>query len=190
MLLQYIICLCISLALGACHPQSGINTQQQAALQQKATSIVRQFVSMLKPQLRQALQHGGPAHAIEVCSRAAPALAAQLSENTGWKIKRVSLKARNHPAAIPDTWEKSVLQQFDRERAAGISPATMVVSRVEGGVYRFMKAQPVVPVCLLCHGENISPDTAAALKRFYPQDQARGYKLGQIRGAFSLSRQL
>jgi len=182
--------LCISLLLGACQPKPDINTQQQASLQQEAVSIVRQFVGMLKPQLKQALQHGGPTHAIEVCSRAAPVLAAQLSKKTGWIIKRVSLKARNHHTAMPDTWEKSVLQQFDRERAGGKSPAIMVASRVKGRTYRFMKAQPVAPVCLLCHGENITSDVAAVLKQYYPEDQAKGYKLGQIRGAFSLTRQL
>jgi len=30
----------------------------------------------------------------------------------------------------------------------------------------------------------------AALKQKYPNDKARGYELGQIRGAFSLSRDL
>jgi len=182
--------LSLSLLLAACQHHPDINARQQATLQHQAASIVKQFVDLLKPQLKQALQHGGPAHAIEICSKTAPALAVQLSKKSGWKIKRVSLKARNHHTAIPNAWEASVLQQFDRDRTNGRSPANMVASRVGGGTYRFMKAQPVVPVCLLCHGEHISPDVAAALKHYYPKDQAKGYKLGQIRGAFSLTRQL
>jgi len=176
--------------LAACQYQPEVNVAQQAALQQQAASIVKQFAGTLKPQLKQALQNGGPAHAINVCSRAAPALAKQLSEKTGWSIKRVSLKARNHHTAIPDAWETTILQQFDRDQAAGISAITMVASQVESGRYRFMKAQPVAPVCLVCHGTDISSDVAAALQQYYPKDQARGYELGQIRGAFSLSKQL
>jgi len=185
---RFIFCICISLSLVACQAQKNIN--QQARLQQEAISVVRQFAGMLKPRLKYALQHGGPSRAIEVCSKAAPELAAQLSKKSGWKIKRVSLKARNHHTAIPDAWEKSVLHQFDREQAAGKSPANMVASRVKHGVYRFMKAQPVSGICLICHGENLSPDVLAALRKYYPEDQATGYKLGQIRGAFSLTRQL
>jgi len=159
-------------------------------LQQEAASIVQQFAGKLKPQLKQALQYGGPTHAIEVCSKAAPALAKELGDKTGWSIKRVSLKARNHHTALPDKWETSVLQQFDRDQAAGRSVTTMLASQTERGRYRFMKAQAVSPVCLVCHGKHIRADVAAALKQYYPKDQAKGYELGQIRGAFSLSKQL
>ena len=190
MLFRFMLWLCVSLLLSACQTQPNINAKQQAALQQEATYIVRQFASTLKPKLKYALQHGGPAHAIEVCSKVAPVLAAKLSKKTGWSIKRVSLKARNHHTAIPDTWEKSVLQQFNSEQVAGKSPATMIASRFEHGTFRFMKAQSVAPVCLICHGKQISPEIARTLKKYYPQDKATGYELGQIRGAFSLTKVL
>jgi hypothetical protein len=53
-----------------------------------------------------------------------------------------------------------------------------------------MKAQGVEAVCMNCHAENVSAEVEAALKAAYPQDKARGYSLGQIRGAFSLARDL
>ena len=43
---------------------------------------------------------------------------------------------------------------------------------------------------LQCHGSNgnnISGDTAAALHALYPGDQARGYGLNELRGAFVVS---
>jgi len=180
----------MAVLLAACQAQPEINAKQQAALQQQAALIVQQFAGSLKPKLKHALQHGGPAHEIEVCSKAAPALAAQLSQQSGWSIKRVSLKARNHHTAIPDSWERSVLEQFDREQVAGKPATAMVASRIEAGQFRFMKAQPVMPVCLLCHGQQLSPDVVQALKQYYPEDQATGYRLGQVRGAFSLRKQL
>jgi len=62
----------------------------------------------------------------------------------------------------------------------------------EGGKkeFRFMKAIGMPPLeqmpCLKCHGENIDPKVAAKLDELYPNDKARGYKVGDIRGAFTI----
>ncbi len=190
MLLRPLLFLSITMVLTGCLREPVVDAQQQPALQKEAASIVQQFVATLKPKLKKALREGGPAHAVAVCSKTAPTLAIQLGDETGWSIKRVSLKARNHQTAIPDAWESAVLRQFDREQAAGKPVSGMIASHIEKGQYRFMKAQVVEPVCLVCHGKVISPDVTAALKQYYPQDQATGYELGQVRGAFSLSKRL
>jgi hypothetical protein len=187
---KLIVMLCISIPLTACQKAPAIDMQQQADLQQEASSIIQQFTKTLKPKLQQALKQGGPAHAISVCSVEAPILAKQLSTKTGWSIKRISLKARSHRTALPDAWETSILQQFDRQQAAGDSPSTMTASHIENGHYRFIKAQDVAPICLTCHGTALSPEVSNALQKYYPQDQATGYTLGQIRGAFSLSKKI
>ena len=162
----------------------------QAQLKQEAIGIVKQFGGALKPELKKAIQSGGPAHAISVCADKAPSIAQSLSSETGWRVKRVSLKARNHNTALPDAWEKKVLEQFDQRQAAGESAAKMAYAEVVDGSYRFMKAQGVEAVCLSCHAAEIKPEVEAALKEKYPEDMARGYSLGQIRGAFSLTRDL
>jgi hypothetical protein len=51
-----------------------------------------------------------------------------------------------------------------------------------------MKAIPAGEVCLACHGAAITPEVAAALDAAYPEDQARGYALGDVRRAFSVSK--
>jgi len=190
MSLQSFSILALLTLLVSCHNLPPPDASRQASLQKEAASIVREFSGILKPQLKKALHDGGPAHAIEVCSKIAPALAKSLAKETGWSIKRVSLKARNHHTARTDAWERSILKQFDRNQRAGKSPISMIASRVEHGRYRFMKAQAVAPVCLLCHGKHISPDVARALRQYYPQDRATGYKPGQVRGAFSLSKKI
>jgi len=157
-------------------------------LKQEAISIVKKFGGTLKPQLQDAVKSGGPAHAISVCSTLAPVIAQNLSNETGWEVNRVSLKARNNKTAIPDAWEKKVLQQFDERQTAGESAEKMAFGEVVDGKYRFMKAQGVEALCLNCHAAEVSPEVEAALRQYYPQDTARGYTLGQIRGAFSLSR--
>lgn len=159
-------------------------------LQQEAIAIVKQFGGALKPELKKAIQQGGPAHAISVCSEQAPAIAARLRAESGWDVKRVSLKARNRKTAQPDAWETKVLQQFDQRQADGESAEGMAYAEVVDGRFRFMKAQGVEPVCLACHAAKIDPEVEAALEEKYPGDLARGYSLGQIRGAFSLAKDL
>ncbi len=162
----------------------------QAQLKKEAVSIVQKFGGSLKPELKKAMKAGGPAHAISVCAEKAPAIAHSLRDETGWYVKRVSLKARNNQTAIPDAWEKKVLEQFDQRQANGESAEKMAFSEIVDGKFRFMKAQGVEAVCLNCHAAEIKPETEAALSEKYPLDKARGYSLGQIRGAFSLARDL
>ena len=164
--------------------------KSQEELKKQAIELVKKFGGTLKPELKKALKSGGPAHAIEVCSEKAPAIAKDLRDSSGWYIKRVSLKARNSSTATPDSWEESVLKQFDERQAKGESARNMAYAEVVDGKFRFMKAQGVANLCLNCHGAEVEPEVEAALKQKYPDDMARGYTLGQIRGAFSLAKDL
>ena len=159
-------------------------------LKAEAVSIVKQFGGELKPKLQQAMKTEGPVHAIDVCSKQAPEIADKLTEQTGWQVKRVSLKPRNSKTALADEWETRVLKQFDARQAKGESADTLVQAEIVNGQFRFMKAQAVEAVCMNCHASEINPNVEAKLKQVYPQDQARGYSLGQIRGAFSLAKDL
>ena len=163
---------------------------QQEQLQQEARALVQQFVGQLKPQLQQALQEGGPTRAIAVCATVAPTIADSLSDSSGWQVRRVSLQQRNASRAVPDKWERAVLQQFDTSAATGENPKDLHVGELQGSQYRYMQAQGVEAICLTCHGENLSQPVIDALQQYYPDDMATGYQLGQVRGAISLSRQM
>lgn len=152
--------------------------------EQEAAAIARQFVEELRPRLGEALQSGPPSEAISICADYAPALAARLSEETGWTVRRVSLKPRN-AAAQPDAWERARLRQFDEVVSAGYTLGP--VSELIDGKLRYLAPQQTGAVCLVCHGELIAPDTERALERYYPADKARGYQLGEVRGAISLT---
>lgn len=176
--------ICAALPLGL---QAEVNKE---VLKAEAISIVKKFGGTLKPQLGKALKTGGPEHAIKVCSEQAPAIAEKLRNETGWYVKRVSLKARNNKSAIPDKWEEKVLKQFDERQARGESALKMAFAEVVDGKFRFMKAQGVESICMNCHAAKVTPEVEAALKKNYPHDKARGYSLGQIRGAFSLAKDI
>ncbi len=171
-------------------PQGFADAVDQVALKAEAVAIVKRFGGALKPQLKQALQSGGPVNAIGVCAVRAPEIAKQLSLETGWQLKRVSLKFRHSKTAMPDKWEEKILRQFDERQSQGELPAEMAYAEVVGDQFRFIKAQGVEAICLTCHGETLDSSVRDALNKHYPDDRAIGYSLGQVRGAFSLSRAL
>jgi len=160
----------------------------------QAKAIVQEFSMNLKGELQSAMREGGPVEAISVCKERAPAIARSLSESTGWEVGRTSRKLRNPELNAPDAWEEQVLLEFEERKVAGEDVRTMAYAEVldaAGGTrYRFMKAIPTGELCLVCHGATIDSEIAAALDAAYPQDQARGFALGDIRGAFTLSKPL
>jgi hypothetical protein len=151
-----------------------------------AQGIVAEFSGRLKPELKAALQEGGPSKAIEVCSTRAPAIAQTLSETSGWKVKRVSDRNRN-PNATPDTWEQAALNSLASRAVDGSSTPLFIYEETPDG-FRYAQAQITEGLCLTCHGKSIAPDTQVALDMHYPSDLATGYKLGEVRGIISLIR--
>lgn len=158
----------------------------RVGLESQAQDITRQFAATLLPTLQEALANGGPVRAIEVCSVRAPEIADELSAATSWSVRRVSLKARNSERAIPDSWEQSMLEQFEIKQKGGSAMDALNGSDIVNGEFRYMQAQLAMPLCLTCHGSNLSADVSAALREHYPNDVATGYIAGDIRGAISL----
>ena len=169
------------------------------ATELKVTTIVEQnratiklFASQLKKVLGKAMKQDGPLAAIEVCNVKAPEIA-ELMHNQGTPIARTSLKFRNSSNA-PDAWETEVLRKFDKLKVSGTKPKKIeyfeVVTENEKQYLRYMKAIPTGGVCLVCHGENIAPELQKKLTELYPEDKAKGYSLGDLRGAFTIKTEL
>lgn len=160
-------------------------------LTQESRAAAKALGAELKATLQAAIQSSGPLEAITVCNVQAPQLAAKVSAARGMQVGRTSLKTRND-ANAPDTWERSVLEQFAQRRAAGEAPDTIEyaeITTLDGEpVFRYMKAIPTEAVCLLCHGQQIPPDLTARLDELYPHDRARGFRKGDLRGAFTVIR--
>lgn len=160
-----------------------------------ARGIVKEFATTLQGELGAAIKSGGAVNAIVVCNTRAPAIAAGLSKKNQWTVARTSLKPRNAKNA-PDAWETRVLKDFEVRKAKGENPAQIehaeIVSSAGKREFRYMKAIAIAPdaPCLACHGSAIDPKVGARLKTLYPQDQATGYKTGDLRGAFTLRQDL
>ncbi len=157
---------------------------------QDSREAVQSFARALKGNLQSVLQKKGPAEAVKACSSIAPLIAMTKSKSYSWKISRTSLKLRD-PDNAPDTWERAVMEQFEARKAKGEDISKLeyyeVVEMDGNRMFRYMKAIPTLEKpCLTCHGSNLRPDVAAALDKHFPNDKARGYKAGDIRGAFTI----
>lgn len=153
-------------------------------------TVIKAFAGELQTELKGAMKSGGPVEAIVVCNEKAPAIAARHGDAKDWDVGRTSLKYRN-PDNAPDEWETSVLQTFEQRKADGEDVKTLDYGEfveLDGKkAFRYMKAIPTGEVCLNCHGsDTVKPEVEARLAEFYPDDKARGYSIGDIRGAFTI----
>ena len=185
----WIALLSFSLAAAA---QAGeeVDTDKRLA---DSRAVVKEFAGSLRAALKGALEEGGPPAGLSVCNETAPSIAAFHAEKTGWQVGRTSLRARN-PNNAPDTWERRVMTDFEARKKAGEDPAKLeyaeVVGKGDGRAFRYMKAIPTGKPCLACHGDKLAPEVEARIQSLYPDDQATGFAIGDIRGAFTITQPL
>ncbi len=179
------------LILSGCQTHT-INTQTYL---QDAQKTAQAFMQQLGGTLKQQIQSQGLVSAIPFCKQAAPAIANQYSTDVR-TVKRVSTKARNRMQGIPDAWEEQALANLTQQVLTKTADAPIEFSQItiENGAkyYRYAKAITVQDICLQCHGQpqDMSTDIVNALDKHYPNDIARGYKLGDLRGAISIKYKL
>jgi hypothetical protein len=165
-----------------------VRLEFEVAAQQK----IQSFASELKRNLSKAIQAGGFEEGVVACKDIAPSVAAKNS-TSGWTVGRTSLKTRNKNNT-PDLWERSILNEFESQHSAGTDIKYLIgfAEQIEQQTItlRFMKAIPVDGLCLSCHGENLSAEVKNILHEQYPNDEAIGYKIGDLRGAFTLSQSI
>ena len=182
------VTLCLVLSCLGLHAANAEN-RSQAQFEQEATEAIKELATHLKGALMNAMQDGGPVEAVNVCHTLAPVLAANVSEKYGLTIYRTSRKIRN-TSNSPDDWENRVMEQFESRLADGEAIQKLTfsekVSTANSTEWRMMKAIPTDKVCLSCHGSKIAEPIQAAIMQYYPDDMATGFKLGEIRGAFSV----
>jgi hypothetical protein len=166
-----------------------------AAREEAAQVIATNFMQQMSGALARELANG-PEQAAAVCRDLAPQIAGTLSRRNGWQITRVGTRVRNPLLGLPDAWEREVLNEFAARAANGEDLALMsfgeVVDNAGNPEYRYLKAIPLGPNCVLCHGtaDQIPDSVESSLAQFYPQDRAIGYTIGELRGAVSIRQPL
>jgi hypothetical protein len=180
--------------LGLCAAVPWLTTTARADAEEwvgTSRLLADQLTGQLKSELQQAMQAAGPVAAIEVCRRRAPEIAARLNRESGAQVGRTALRVRN-PANAPDDLERKVLQQFAEQlatatnAAAGPPEAVFDLRTPQGIEHRYLRAIPMQPLCVTCHGKTIAPEIAAAIRAAYPDDAATGFEPGELRGAVTV----
>jgi hypothetical protein len=168
-------------------------TEAQVAIDEnleKCRAATKKLGGALKSALQEAMGEGGPLAAINVCHDEAEAIATQICDEEGLTVGRTSGKFRN-PGNVPDEWEKAGLEAFAARIAAGEKAGDLemwaTVTDAGGNrTFRYLKSIGTGPLCLKCHGSELAPDLEAKLDELYPDDKARGYSVGDLRGAFTV----
>lgn len=185
------------LALPAVAGQANsVEEEEIARLTEEARKTAGSLIQQIGGELKREYEISGPLRSVIVCKYTAPEVSSSVSRKSGAAVKRVSLKVRNPALGMPDPWEQKVLLDFERrfskgEKAESIEHAE-IVSEVQGRYFRYMKAIPIGPLCMNCHGsvESMTEGTKAQTAGEYPHDKAVGYSLGQIRGGVTYKKPL
>ncbi len=149
----------------------------EAGVLQEGAALLAPFKENLKAALQQGMAQG-PDAAVNACQSKAPVIAAALSAQ-GLAMGRSSERLRN-PANAPSPWMQDMLSHYRQY------PADRQARYVALNSNRVGYAEPITvqPMCLACHGSQLAPSVSQALATLYPNDQATGYEVGDLRGIF------
>ena len=189
--------LCLLLITGLARADNTPPSSIDAGLVQSTRSIAGDLLGQLGQKLKAAMSTDGPVAAVSVCKESAPAIARQLSIANDAKVTRVGTRVRNQNMGIPNAWQKEALTQFEARLSQGEKAADIEYWQVADNGHgkselRYAKAIAIQPQCLSCHGaaQDIAAPLTEKLRIEYPNDQATGYSVGQLRGAVVVTRPL
>lgn len=160
----------------AATPPANVSDAQRA----RAAALVGELKKSLTGAVTAALAQGAP-EAIEACHAMAPALTDAVARE-GAKIGRATRKPRN-PGNAASGWQADALAHFEKLHADRAPLAGQSFARVlDDGRVAYAEPLVIQEVCLTCHGTSVAPEVTAAIAPKYPDDQATGYALGDLRG--------
>jgi hypothetical protein len=164
-----------------------VSENQLAGMRTTATD----FMKELKGVLIEQIQTGGVLQAVSVCSDTAQILTNEFGLSKGLFIRRVSLKNRN-TNNYPDDFEKGVLNRFQllhqNNELTSETEYAEITTEDDIKYLRYLKPIVIQAECLNCHGNesDMMPEVNKLITQKYPDDKAKGYKTGDLRGAVSI----
>jgi hypothetical protein len=145
--------------------------------EEKASTLLAPFKRELKAALLDGMA-AGPAAAIDACKLEAPAIARRLSVD-GVIVGRTSHRLRNPDNTAPD-WVSPVLAEY-LEQDGDWKPGLVDIGGERKG---YVEPIAMQALCASCHGSALAPEIAERIAALYPEDQATGFDVGDLRGVF------
>lgn len=157
-------------------------------VKQTAKKSMKMLGSSLKSELKSKFkQDPSGMAAIKYCSDEAQKMTAEVNEKLedGVSVRRTALKYRND-ANKPSAQDIEVMKQFKKDIEVEKKSAKTMMKIVETDDKTYVyKAIAVAPPCLKCHAEasKIDKNVLNEINKKFPHDKAKGFKLGDFRGA-------
>ncbi len=131
------------------------------------------------------IQKSGTLAALEFCNVAAIPLTDSMSQKHQVYIQRVSDKPRNpnnRATGKALEWIEKFKNDFKIEKEV-----TPITERIDDKIHFYYPIE-TNDMCLQCHGKSnaISNDVAQQLANLYPNDEATGYEVNQVRGVWHI----
>ncbi|MDZ7681013.1 MAG: DUF3365 domain-containing protein [Fodinibius sp.] len=192
-MMRYILPLFLAVLVGySCQSESQDRTNNKLSYDttlvvNEGQKIAKETFQTLSSNLQNAMQEGGVEYALEFCNVEAMPLTDSLSSHHDVSIRRASHKPRN-PYNTADSLEaKTINQYIDKlEKGDNLQPITYADEN------RITFHAPITitnSLCLNCHGkvnEDIAKDDLATIQDLYPNDQATGFSMGDLRGIWTI----
>lgn len=158
------------------------------AAMKRGNTIADSAQKLLGGTLKKAISEGGVQHAIEYCNLSAYAIMDSIEAAFGAEVRRASLKVRN-PKDAPNQLEKQILEAY----AYQVQNNDVLSANIQrDGDEYLLYTRPITikdAVCLNCHGEvgkYLKTEDYALIKELYPEDNASGHQMGDLRGMWSI----
>lgn len=141
----------------------------------------------LSSNLKQSMEEGGIEYALQFCNIEAMPLTDSLSSNYGVELRRASHKPRN-PVNHADSLEMETIKYYLRqiEENGELKPVIQVHDKT---ISYHAPIRITNQLCLNCHGKrgtDIAESDLETIQELYPEDDATGFEMGELRGIWSI----
>lgn len=153
-----------------------------AEYQEKGQTLASSTQKVLASNLINAIEEQGAEHSLEFCNIRAIPLTDSMSTVLNAHIKRVTDQPRN-----PDNQANKVELAYMEEAKSKLKNTgeiQPILIQHDGKVTAYY---PIIinQLCMQCHGkesQDINKTTLAKINNLYPNDEATGYVVGELRG--------
>ena len=165
-----------------------LNPAVEGAVRQKGDAIAAQAFGVLSSRLGKAIAEAGFTNAIQFCSVHGITITTSVGVTNEVVLRRVTHRPRNLENRA-DTNELAIIRKVEAELRKGATPKPVVSTHKPGYLTYYAPIVLNLPLCLSCHGQpgvDIHTNVLDEIKKTYPADEATGFKLGDLRGLWSV----
>lgn len=161
------------------NPKTSLSQEELLTLGDHISSEAQ---NILMKNVAEAIQEGGTKYAVDFCNLQAIPLTLETAEKHEVSIQRLSDKNRNPQNGIESEMDQLAWKKIQEEAKPFVS------KDAQGNNFYYKPINLAMPTCLKCHGSttDIEQETREIIQLKYPNDQATGYVLNDLRGMWKI----